>query len=117
MTDLREIDRKVAEHVMGWIRVKNSVGSHLIDSAHIVMDERRELYGTGSVPRYSTDIAAAWSVVEKMGNVTFDILKLQADEEYVCEFVLAGNKISCSSSKSAPLAICKAALAARGVEI
>src|SRR5437763_10661229 len=56
----RELDALVAERVMGWAVERNTV-----DSEPIVMFSKPGEY-YGPVPPYSTDIAAAWEVVEKL---------------------------------------------------
>lgn len=68
---------------------------------------------------YSSDISAAWAVVEKMRESEFSIFGISIDgtDEYSCGF---GKTWPCQSegfSKSAPMAICLAALKAVGVEV
>lgn len=62
----RELDALIAEKVMGW-----SYKPYYNGGGEWVKDGRKVAFGGfdgGSLPRYSTDIAAAWLVVEKMGN-------------------------------------------------
>jgi hypothetical protein len=60
---------------------------------------------------YSTDIAAAWAVVEKVGNFTI----WQYEGEWQC--FLGGGIKNKSYAATAPLAICLAALKATGVDV
>lgn len=109
--DLREIDRLVAEHVM------------------------QDTFA--STPHYSTDIAAAWEVMERLTraestlhmpifNLRF-MAEVRGEYAYPCWLVnyaeSSGPGIDLSKvltesmADTAPLAICKAALKAKGVEL
>lgn len=71
-------------------------------------------------PRYSTDIAAAWMVVEKMEESGFGITlhEVIPDSDacvFLCNFGLNPDDESCELT--APMAICLAALKAVGVPI
>lgn len=107
----RDLDRLVAEKVMG-LEVHKQADVWLINS------------GTGkAVPHYSTDIAAAWKVVEKLhaqaGPEGWEVtINLQNFEPNTAEpfngwIVTVGCETARASS--APLAICIAALLAVGV--
>lgn len=94
-----KLDALVAEHVMGSAFVQT------------------KLY----LPPYSTDIAAVWEVVEKMGYRPFDLLtslvasgpvvegKIPCRWEWFCYFDDGARAIQ---AETAPLAICRAALLA-----
>jgi len=83
----RELDALIAEKVMGW-------------SWGIIGD---------LIPAYSTDISAAWEVVEEMG----DCLHLrQHGEQGEWEAWFCGYPNSKAHGETAPEAICKAALLA-----
>jgi hypothetical protein len=92
----RELDREIAEHVMGW-----------------------------TVRRYSTDIAAAWEVVEevmpKLGYHTITLLiehsEAPEDESVMVEFGIGVLKVNAEWGISVPHAICLAALKAVGVPL
>lgn len=114
MTAGRELDALVAERVMGWKVFRNGEhGSHrweaetdrgtlrVIDSSYS---------GDGFSP--STDIAAAWEVVEKMRDDHW-LLDLRSGfiETRAC-FTRAHAGEYVAQEKSTPLAICLAALAA-----
>lgn len=99
-----ELDLLVAENIMGkyWGGANNTIPAYL-----------RE----GLLP-YSTDIAAAFEVVEKMKtefkNFELRTLRLpHGHEKYICYF----NAFYGKASESAPHAICLAALKAKGVKI
>lgn len=64
---------------------------------------------------YSTDIAAAWKVVEKLhGEISFEICNYLADDTndvwgWHCQ-IIYGNSFGNGNGETAPLAICRAAL-------
>jgi len=67
-----ELDALVAERVMGWRHVKVTAGYSEVGSSEILYDhhdywERPDLSKT-HLHHFSTDIAAAWQVVEKLGS-------------------------------------------------
>ena len=78
----RELDALVAEKVMGWERGDTSRGFMKWYPAG-----KRHKSGCGEfdIPGYSTDIAAAWEVVEKLGTSGRWVLHLLApqDADYV----------------------------------
>jgi len=89
----RELDALVAEKVMGWTHYREEWGGVVPDS----------------ISHYSTDISAAWEVVEKMGPFT----QLTADiyngiTVWHCSFSV----VDSVDAVTAPEAICKAALLA-----
>jgi hypothetical protein len=117
----RELDALVAERVLGW---------KLIDRIEMGWGEGPDVWdctnGKDADECYSptrqhfapsTDISAAWAVVERMAedahylDVTFE----PEDESrtWNCKLRLAGSKGEVEAyADTAPLAICKAALAA-----
>ena len=112
----RELDALVAEKVMGITLVADPWDDH-----DYCYREDGELL---SVAPYSTSIAAAWQVVEKLKNgspvgVGFStrISYWPADtgEEWIVSFGCntypdKGNRIVEATASTAPLAICRAAL-------
>jgi len=110
----REIDALVAEHVMGavWNNVPNYPGGACdilqFPGGHGILVERRCSDGRtiypANLPAYSTDIAAAWEVVEKMEGADFD------------RFDGHLGPLHAMTAKEAALDICLAALKAKGVE-
>ncbi len=87
----RKIDALVAEHVMG-------------------LDPNRAEF---ALDEYSTDIAAAWEVVEKM-SVPLEIIRHRDGKQWG---VLDARFRNTTWADTAPLAICLAALKAKGVEV
>lgn len=115
----RELDALIAEKVMGYPafaeKVVTKLGDHLVISDHCAICGRKD--GTSEcLPHYSTDIAAAWEVVEKL---RLSVLQFEdgwfADprlESYREHFW--GALGADDFSATAPLAICRAALEAVG---
>lgn len=98
--ELREIDRQVAEKVMGWVwQGGNPIGNGY--------DGRWPW-----PPPFSTDIAAAVEVAERVAKLAWHLSKIPG--RYRCQIVLAASIDKCFEveANTAPLAICKAALAA-----
>ena len=111
----RELDAAVAEEVMGWT---DFVDEQNISTAGLWGHEPSNHYSF--VPHYSTDIAAAWTVVEKVGETTpgFSLIDWPPDgeaERWVAQIGshnypddLWGEALA----PTAPEAICRAALTA-----
>lgn len=119
----RGIDCAIAEHVMGWEVWSNHLGhmfagDMLIDGVATWPDDR--------VFSPSTDIRAAWAVVEKICSREYYgqlSLKLCEGTRHYCTFHICteeyrdGKTFKAWSDDSAPMAICLAALKALGVEV
>jgi len=118
MTDTNEkIDQLVAEHVMGFkLRTVNFAYSRA-EKRTIDDDGRHD----SAIKDYSTDIAAAWEVVDKMiedkefsfnmmlhNTMGYKIAFTNESEDY--------HTIECCRH-TIPIAICKAALKAKGIDI
>lgn len=116
----RELDALVAEKVMGWKHDRDAEFRHLCDGKfHTKCWACGSLghgncYGNGSgaiqipcdcTPYYSTDIAAAWQVVEEMMK-RGEYLVIKAFPNTGFEVELGGN----ADAGTLPLAICLAAL-------
>lgn len=118
MTDLRKIDALVAEHVMGLPVSYDSEYAHL---PSIIIDQATGSYD--AIPHYSTDIAAAWEVVEKLcdesipENEQYSVVV----SPYWCEFehrIYQGEPDAFHAyADTAPLAICLAALKAKNIQL
>ena len=125
----RELDALVAEKVMGYrwreVRAKGSTNTVPVweGSAYRWPDgvyDARELAARGGPPVFSTSIAAAWQVVEKMRehpNVLLHTLHLVAypyNRAYAAFAGLPddGDFVEANGDHSVPLAICRAALRA-----
>lgn len=61
----REIDRQVAEKVMGWVRVKGPFGNPALGTIHEYGWKAPDGDIRAEVPAYSDDIAVAWKVLER----------------------------------------------------
>jgi len=117
-----ELDALVAENVMGWLRIPSELnGQQKIvvppDGNPHPMDWwwGRSVYGL--VPKYSTDIAAAWEVVERLERDGIFLWKLGREDHLPNWHVSMGRNHGPdieSEGPTAPLAICRAALAAIG---
>lgn len=103
----RELDALVAEKVMGWRKRETPPGGH------IWIDKDNLAYVPGELPRYSTDIAAAWEVVEKLNNLDFSIEYEREIKIWRASFEQGIPALE----REAPLAICFAALNAVGVDV
>lgn len=119
--DLRKIDALVAEHVMGLEKPREELAD-LWDSGKVWICP--ETTCPERLPYYSSSIAAAWEVVEKLredkwrplidhsypGETTVEIEFGEAgDEDHAGRFYI--------THATAPLAICHAALRAKGVTV
>jgi len=106
-----ELDRLVAERVMEW-----KEGQKILQSLECGIG----ILGEKALPRYSTDIAAAWEVVKKMLDSGWGCEIYSPNNPYALEdidkwfVVFAKSELLDYRAKasSAPLAICRAALLA-----
>lgn len=123
----RELDALVAERVMGWQRclTEANVQQFVVVPPEWTDFSSRYWWGKSLyhlVPLYSTSIEAAWQVVEKMCRATPPWLltvERRGADEWEIQFgngVYDGDGVETAFgfdiSTSAPLAICRAALAA-----
>ena len=143
----REIDRLVAQHVMGWTLWLEHRGQYDYIIWHKKDREPWFEYGKPLVhkdrfrqitladidthkhienapPEFSTDIAAAWQVVAKFGlTMTLCLVGGRPAGDWECELYTKGNprsvemEVANGTAKTAPLAICLAALQAVGVAV
>ena len=117
MTDV-ELDKAVAVEV---------IGAKCIEMPHYYFDPswRELLYwgpvkGHKSAPSYSEDISQAWQVVERMRNLKFLVIVKEWPPDQQGKFGVYYPSCSCvnkvnhfyATAKTAPRAICEAALAA-----
>ena len=100
----RELDALVAEKVMGY-KVR--------DEEHYEVPPLRAIYW---IPKYSTDIAAAWMVVEKLKGLEPELSWSDEDHCWFVHFQKSRPSI-CPFGITAPHAICLAALKAIGHEL
>ena len=111
------LDALVAEKVMEFWWFSDSRGFRMLIEP--ITELENVCYTTGQgpfqrVPHYSTDIAAAWLVVEKMRDkgwywAVYYFTTIEA------AFTYAGLGSKAAQADIAPLAICRAALLAVGV--
>lgn len=112
--DLRKLDTLVAEKVMGWNQLEHMGLKRIIWKPGYSDD----VAWFNDPPRYSTDIAAAWEVFEASEKEwRMDIISRDSDNRdgwivgsYDPDRVI-------SKGRTAPLAICLAALKAKGVDV
>lgn len=118
--DLIKIKLLVAERVMGW-QWREMIGT--------APDRKRSMWlfnpdgRIQDIPDYPNDIAAAWQVVEHMRNNVPDFRALRMESVplgYMVAFYSHKNPLdrigAFVAAKTAPLAICLAALKAMGVD-
>ena len=80
MEPSRELDALVAEKVMGWETVNNKAGIPVSGFDWVGHNPKTQSSTVWSyVPDYSTDISAAWEVVEKLS-------RGKVDRSFVLEF-------------------------------
>lgn len=96
-TELRELDAWIHGNVMG-LTLDPALGRFNCAGKYV----------PGDCPRYSTDIAAAWEVVEKMRERRESVFEMArpVGSGYLCNFIFNGTK---EFGDTAPLAICLAA--------
>lgn len=115
----RAIDALVAEHVMGAVCLHESIGEDAgiyilrfgADFDVTAWDFSGKIIPQGSLPRYSTDIEAGWQVAGT--HLVYFSIRQEGitHKTWRCRIDRAG-----SEAKTAPMAICLAALKAKGVD-
>lgn len=130
----RELDRLVAEKVMGWsiyrydkdipencyfMLVTEQYDPVTEDMGLRAGERKTEEEAWNDNYHFSTDISAAWEVVEKIGEKRFDVeIMRRTDGRYFATCIKVGNPLKDrlfevhAEAGAAPLAICKAALLA-----
>jgi hypothetical protein len=110
-----ELDAVVAEKVMGWKKVGYSAGG----GGFATPDNKRWVfkiprYGvTQDIPEFSTRIAAAWTVVEKLQEMGFNFaIASIRPNPWVASISEENLKWGSSEAETVPMAICLAALEA-----
>jgi len=107
----RELDTDIAEKIMGWGHVldplRKRTGQPLpLEQTH---------YWLSGIPEYSTDIRAAWLVVEHLRSQAW-LMTLSVnddvDEPWDCRFFLKYQRRVMAHGATAEIAICRAALKA-----
>jgi hypothetical protein len=116
----RKIDALVAEKVMGWrVHHRNTAWWVKAEEENSAVSRPIAFVGTWAP---SEDIADAWEVVEKMRGSVHDISVGWHDNKYTAVITVVidtkcGFDQFQASADTAPMAICLAALKAKGVDI
>lgn len=109
----RELDALIAEKVMNRpIYVAHDGTPHFADLSPKKRDGRVVETPYSIVPSYSTNIAAAWEVVEKMRSLGFTLSLTDWGDKYSVTFVKDNTAMSCVTEKEFPLAVGASALEA-----
>lgn len=114
MKPSRELDAKVAKHIMGYECVCDEIPIDCPIHAHNDRDTLRP---------YSTDVAAAWRVIIKMRELGFGFTISDNANRHAghidCRFWRLNDDMrrGIAIEDKAPIAICLAALKAAGVEV
>lgn len=119
----REIDALVAEHVFGWQRWDTFHDKG--QTRPVTMWFRPDYKYPIEAPQFSTDLLAAWQVVEKMNEAGWWITELRqkvVGYKWGVEFVKDGEWMNIdghqlAGADTAQMAICLAALRAKGIEV
>lgn len=118
----RELDKLVAEHVMGWKwdeftawRPKK-VSPY---SRHMGVGKTDPWYW---LPYYSSDMTSAWEVVDEMRAKDYQVTTKSwaSISEHQCCFHIVKGEVGnapCSIQRTMPIAICVAALRIVGIEV
>ncbi|MFN6560024.1 MAG: BC1872 family protein [Nostoc sp. ChiSLP01] len=121
---LRELDKLVAEKIFGWCDFwessATSTGWYYLKGCPpqeqaIGVDAKRQ---EAPVPKYSTDVAAAWSITEKFYSA--NISKLSNGTEYSAYLVTTdgeANVDGLATAKTVEIALCLAALKTKNIEV
>jgi hypothetical protein len=118
--NLRKIDRLVAEKVMGF---ETEGFEWSKGTMQFVYKDTGAALITKNIPYYSSNIADAWQVVEKLRSRYVYIDLTNNDDLYCCELMEQDWENESryftyyTDAETAPLAICLAALKAVGVEV
>ena len=105
--DNREIDSLVHKHVMG---------KDLLRPSTFVSPDPTG-FVPNKIPHYSTDIAAAWEVVEKRELNTAITVDNLGTGSVRCDVYVNGELMASVYHDTAPMAICRAVLEAKGVMV
>jgi len=127
----KEIDALIAKHIMGYVDLDGFLVTpeykasweHLKKVAPDKIDPDWPSNTTELVPPYSTDIAAAWSVLIHLchpsSGMEWELCSDVYEGFYNCRVAWLHDhgKSGWVREATTPLAICKAALIARGIEV
>lgn len=121
----RELDALVAEKVMGWHdlwtgKVYGNLLGYLPSyklREGTAADDPKNCPQAMDVPRFSSHLEAAWQVVEKLRqehgeDFDFALTTNEPSTQWCCWILLGENNGAERQAPTAPLSICRAALAA-----
>jgi hypothetical protein len=113
----REMDALIAEKVMGWtLGEPHEIHGWMMHGMVTVRDWVGSTNDAGitHIEKWSpsTDIAAAWEVVEKLGDKFDELERGDGGEFWMCVVYPDGFIPCVARAETAPLAICRAALLA-----
>lgn len=112
----REMDKAISQHVFGNTEF---CCKDYDDDYHAIKEPNGCFVNYELVPRYSTDMAAAWKIVEKFNKESWWIVIEVFDDATWCK-IFAHNKstnVAVTDNNQMPLAISRCALKVEGVEI
>jgi len=118
----REMDRAVAIECMGWIQVETGINPEQKIYAPPTGNPHDDGFWLGKmvdhlVPKFSTDIAAAWKVVEKLKTIGIHLWWVGEEDSTPGWTASMGINLKpgvTAWAESAPLALCRAARKAMG---
>lgn len=117
----RELDAQVAEKVMGITNVHRAERGEWLQIEMDFALVGELVYwgdkGLTRLPYYSTDIAAAWEVVEKMNKEMYDVTLFMRDGKWICGWENIDDQWYEMESDTAQEAICRAALKVKEAEV
>ncbi len=110
-----DLDILVAEQIIGWQLEKDEAKIKRLNGYFAHHEGRRwwRMPNGGwyhKPPAYSTDITAAWQIVESLNTQGYKLRLSQGDFENNASFVMDGKNFDYITGTSIPEAICKAAL-------
>lgn len=109
----QDLDAQIAEKVFGW-RPLAGLSDRAADWPWFLDSDGHEVWGT-QIPKFATDIAAAWKVLDKFHHYTVERQQDRTFKAYVAVHDPAEGLFygSYGEAETAPMAICLAALQSR----
>ena len=78
----RELDALVAEKVMGWTNIRGTKEP----SGKPPNGKLSDFMTYKFIPNYSTDIKAAWGVIDRIDTLVFELFSDLRHKEWTCKF-------------------------------
>jgi hypothetical protein len=121
----RELDALISEKILGWVWAETDYGLEglfppndhpfrQLTSMPIIFDSNGYWLG---MPFYSTNIADAWEVVEKLDFTCSILTPCPANYQKYSVVISKGEVVEQVIAETAPLAICLAFLKANGIDV